>query len=136
MADLLITASAVLASSAGGTGTAGVAITAGDVLALSGGALILADADAGADETAIQRKPVGIALNDAAAGQPVSYAKPGSEVALGAVLTAGTAYYLSATAGGICPVADVTTGMTPVTVGIAKSTTVLKVGFLHSGVEL
>lgn len=135
MADLTITAANV-AGTVGGTGTAGATITAGDVVALSGGSLVLADADAGADETSVLRKPVGIALNDAASGQPVAYAKPGAIITCGATVVAGTAYYLSATAGGICPVADVTTGMTPVVVGIATSTTQLKLSMLNSGVEL
>ncbi|GGO89031.1 hypothetical protein GCM10011348_45830 [Marinobacterium nitratireducens] len=135
MADLVITASSV-SGTTGGTGTAGEAITAGDVLALSGGSLVLADANGGTGAANALRKPVGIALNDAAAGQPVAYATPGSMVTLGAVLTAGTAYYLSGTPGGIAPVADVAAGMTPIVVGIAFSTSQLKISMLSSGVEI
>jgi hypothetical protein len=51
-------------------------------------------------------------------------------------MTAGTVYYLSATAGGICPVADLASGQYPCAVGIATSTTVLKLGFNASGVAL
>lgn len=135
MADLTITAANV-AGNQTGFGVAGVAITAGEVVAKSGGSLILGDSDAGADSSAVERKPVGVALNDAAVGQPVAYAGPGSEYTAGATLTAGTTYYLSATGGGICPVADVTTGMTPVIVGIATSTTKMKLLLVNSGVEL
>lgn len=135
MVDITVTAANV-AGTTSGTGTAGVAITAGDVVARSGGELILADADAGADADAVQRKAVGVALNDAADGQPVAYAGPGAEITAGATLTAGTVYYLSATAGGICPVADVGSGMNPVVVGIATSTSKMKLLLVNSGVEL
>lgn len=135
MVDLVITASDV-AGVNDGIGTAGEAITAGDVVALVGASLMLADANGGTGATAALRKPVGIALNDAASGQPVTYAKPGSMVTLGAVLTAGTTYYLSATPGGIAPAADLAVGMTPVIVGIAFSTTQLKISMLSAGVEL
>jgi hypothetical protein len=51
-------------------------------------------------------------------------------------MTAGVAYYLSDTPGGICPVADLGTGEYPSIVGIATSTTVLNVNFQSSGVVL
>jgi hypothetical protein len=47
----------------------------------------------------------------------------------------GGRYYLSATAGGICPEADLTTGMEPL-IGIARSTTLLGLLFANSGVTL
>jgi hypothetical protein len=64
------------------------------------------------------------------------YAKAGSRVTVGTVLTAGTEYWLSATPGKICPRADVASGMTPVLVGIAESTSVLKLSFLSAGVQI
>ena len=51
-------------------------------------------------------------------------------------MTAGVAYYLSDTPGGICPVADLATGEYPTIIGIATSTTVLDVKFHASGVAL
>jgi hypothetical protein len=55
-------------------------------------------------------------------------------VTIGATLTAGVAYYLSGTPGGIRPVADNTTGDYPVILGIATSTTVLNVKIQEAGV--
>lgn len=85
--------------------------------------------------SADQRDPVGIAINSATAGQPVKVLTSGP-VTLGSVLTPGVAYYLSATAGGICPVADLSSGMYPTFIGIATSATVLKVNITTSGVAL
>lgn len=136
MADLSITAANVAAG--GGAkivpGTAGEAITAGQVVYLdsSTGRFKLADNNSA---TAAVRSPYGIALNGAAAGQPLSVLTSGP-ITIGATLTAGVAYYLSATAGGICPVADLATGQYPTVLGIATSTTVLRVNLTESGVAL
>lgn len=135
MVDIVVTAADV-AGTNDGLGTAGEAIDAGEVVALVGGSLMLADANGGTGATADLRKPVGIALNSAAAGQPVAYAKPGSFVTLSAVMTAGTDYWLSGNPGKIAPRADVAAGMTPVLVGVAQSTTTLKVVLLNAGVEI
>lgn len=136
MADLSITTgNVVVAGSAQTTvGTAGATITAGQVVYqdAADGKYKLADCDSA---TAAVRSPVGIALNGAADGQPLSIIQRGP-VTIGATMTAGTAYYLSATAGGIAPVGDLTTGDYPVIVGVATSATVLKVDFIETGVEL
>jgi hypothetical protein len=58
-----------------------------------------------ADSTAAEAACLGISLDTAAAGQPIVYADDGS-VLFGAILTAGTAYFVSATAGGIAPSGD------------------------------
>lgn len=136
MADLSLTPTNVLAT--GGSrsvgGTAGAAITAGQVVYLesSSGTYKLADCDSA---TAEVRSPAGIALNGAGAGQPVQVLKSGP-ITLGSVLTAGVTYYLSPTAGGICPVADVQSADYPVILGIAKSGTVLDVKIHEAGVAL
>lgn len=136
MADLTITAANVAAS--GGaktrTGIAGATVTAGQVIYLdtSDGRYKLADSDSA---TAAVRSPFGIALNGAASGQPLTVCTEGP-VTIGATLTAGTVYYLSATPGGIAPVADLVTGDYPTIIGIATSTSVLKVKFQESGVAL
>lgn len=135
-ADLSITAASV----AKGTnaviehGTAGATITAGQAVYFdsAAGTWKLADDNSA---TAAARSPKGFALNGAASGQPLTVHKSGN-ITIGATLTAGVAYYLSDTPGGICPVADLTTGEYPTIVGIATSTTVLKVQFLESGVAL
>src|SRR5262245_31736330 len=109
MADLTITAANVLAG-AGSTienGRAGAAITAGQVVyAAANGTYQLADANGA---SAVIKTARGIALHAAASGQPLAILRAGS-ITIGATMTAGTAYYLSDTPGGICPVADVGAG--------------------------
>lgn len=134
MADLSITASAVIAGadSAQEQGIAGATITAGQAVYLdqTTGKFALADADAGSATT---RTLYGIALNGASDGQPLRVHKRG-DLTINAVLTAGTAYYLSDTPGAICPLADLDTGDYFGLVGLAESTTVLHVDFQYSGV--
>jgi len=85
--------------------------------------------------TAAVRTPGGIALNGASNGQPLAVLTQGP-ITIGAALTAGVAYYLSDTPGGICPVADLGAGEYPTVIGIASSTTVLKVSINSAGVAL
>ncbi|WP_306049201.1 hypothetical protein [Oceaniradius stylonematis] len=135
MADLTITAANVVRGSGAKVldRTAGVAITAGQtVYEAADGGMQLADCDSA---TAAARVPEGIALNDAAANQPVQVLKSG-DITIGATLTPGTAYYQSANAGGIAPVADLATGDYPCIVGIAKSASLLSVKIHASGVAL
>lgn len=136
MADLSITAGNVVRGSTSQTeaGTAGATITAGQVVYrdVSDGKYKLADCDSA---TAEVRSPRGVALNGASDGQPLTILLSG-DVTIGATLTAGTTYYLSATPGGIAPVGDLGTGDYPVVVGIATSTSVLKVDFVEAGVAL
>jgi hypothetical protein len=137
MADLSITAASVVAGS-GATidrsHNAGAAITAGQVVYLesSSSTYKLADCNSA---TAEVRTPAGIALNGAASGQPLAVCTKGS-VTIGATLTAGVAYYLSGTAGGIRPVADNTTGDYPALIGMASSTTALVVNIQAPGAVL
>jgi hypothetical protein len=136
MADLTITAANVV-SQAGSTaarGTAGATITAGQMVALdpADGRYKLADNNSA---TAALRTPGGIAMNGAANGQPLAV-HTGGPITIGATLTAGVVYYLSDTPGGICPVADLASGEYPTAVGIATSTSVLKVEINASGVAL
>lgn len=136
MADLTITAANVVAgtTAARDSGTAGEAIAAGQAVYRSSttNKWMLADSDSA---TAEAKRATGIALNGAALNQPISVLKSG-EITIGATLTAGTAYYLSATPGGICPVADVSTGDDVCLVGLAKSTSVLVVNIQSPGVTL
>ena len=136
MADLSVTpASCVpVAPAVVQWGTAGATITAGKPMYLESATNTwkLADNDSA---TAEVRQATALSLTGSSAGQPVAYMMTG-QVTLGATMTAGVVYYLSATAGGICPVADLTSGKYPCTVGIATSTTVLQLGFNYSGVAL
>lgn len=138
MADISITASAVVAGNGSQkkTGIAGAAIAAGDIVYLDAtttGKWQLADSDAAAAEARGQTANLGVALNSAAANQPVSVLT-GGPVTVGAVLTAGTAYYLSDTPGKLCPVADITGGDYFTLIGLAASASVLNVDPQYSGV--
>ncbi|MDE3796982.1 hypothetical protein I7G59_06490 [Sinorhizobium meliloti] len=137
MADLVITSSSVV-SGAGARiehGTAGATITAGQALYLDSavtGKWQLADNNSA---TAAVRTPRGIALNSASLNQPIAVQTEGP-ITIGAALTAGVAYYLSDTPGGICPVADLLTGEYPTVLGLATSTTVLDIDIQSAGVAL
>ncbi|MGY5791914.1 hypothetical protein ACXHXM_16885 len=138
MADISITASAVVAGNGSlkKTGIAGAAIAAGDIVYLDAtttGKWQLADSDAAAAEARGQTANLGVALNSAAANQPISVLT-GGPVTVGAVLTAGTAYYLSDTPGKLCPVADITGGDYFTLIGLAASASVLNVDPQYSGV--
>ena len=136
MADLSITAANVIAATASikKNGTAGATITAGQVVYLdaTAGKYKLADAD---NVPAAGFSGVQIALNGASDNQPITVANSG-DIAMGSVFTAGTAYYLSGTPGGIAPVADVATGDDVVLIGVAASATTLKFRPIVSGVTL
>lgn len=133
MADLSITAANVVPSSAAilNQATAGATITAGQLIYIdssdldsrSRGKAKLADANSG---TSAVRSVAGIAINSASAGQQVDYVVRDTALQIAASgLTAGTIYGLSATAGGLAPSADFTTGWYPSVVAIAKSTTTI-----------
>jgi len=136
MADISITAANVkLVSGPTRRISAGAAVTAGQVLYQAGATKKagLADND---NATAEVRAVYGLALNGAAADQPIEAAINGAVVNLGAVLTAGVDYYLSGTPGAICPRADVTTGDDPVRIGIALTPSNLQLDFADPGVTL
>jgi hypothetical protein len=136
MTDLSITAANVVAG--GGAkradGFAGATITAGQAVYLdtTTGTWKLADNNSA---TAAARSPQGIAMHGASSGQPLAVHTKG-KITIGATMTAGVAYYLSDTPGGICPVADLASGEYPTFIGIASSTTVLDVNITESGVAL
>jgi hypothetical protein len=136
MADLTNTAAIVVADANSTTesGVLGATVTAGQVVYkdTSDNRWKLADNNGA---SALIRTPQGIALNGGAAGQPVRVLRGGS-ITIGATMTAGVAFYLSDTPGGICPVADLAVGEYPSVIGIATSTTVLLVNFTPSGVSL
>lgn len=136
MSDLSITAANVV-KGAGAVledGYAGETVTAGMPIYRdsSTGKGMKADSNSA---TAAARQPRGIALNGASDGQPLVIQKEG-EITIGATLTPGTTYYLSDTAGGICPLADVGSGEYVCIIGVAKSASVLILGIKYSGVAL
>lgn len=136
MADLTITGTSVLPGTGTGKtlGNAGVAITAGQTVYFdaTSNSWKLADCNSA---TVAQRVAGGIALNGAAAGQPVEVQQTGP-ITIGATLTPGVMYYLSATPGGICPVADMVTGCYPCALGFAISATQLQLNIQSAGVSL
>lgn len=138
MVDLVITAADIKGTpDATGICAVGATIAAGEVVANdANGAIVLADANGGTGATNVLRKPIGIALNAATAGQPVGYVRPGKALTVSAVMTAGTDYWLSGNPGKIAPRADVAAGMTPVLVGLAKSTTSLDVVLKSTEVQI
>jgi len=132
MADISVTASAVTGTAAD-TGTAAATLAAGVVVfkdATNSNKLTASDCN---DTT--KASFYGITLNGGDAGQPLIVHKSG-DLTMNAALTAGTFYYLSATAGKICPIADLTTGCRVIQIGYAKSTTVLAVNPIDTGIVL
>lgn len=136
MADLSITAANVVAGANASVepGVAGEAIAAGKAVYLSSTSKkwMLADSNSA---TAEARKAIGVALNGAALNQPVDIQKAG-DITIGASLTPGTAYFLSDTPGGICPLADVGAGEYVCLLGLAKSATVLALAIQFPNVAL
>lgn len=123
-ADVSVTAANVRVSADAAVikGTFGETITAGQVLYLSAsdGRYYLADCNA-SGKTAI----AGIAINGGAAGQPALVCIEDPNFTPGFTLsTAAPVYVASATAGGIAPSADITTGWFATVLMVAKSGTV------------
>lgn len=136
MTDISITAANVAktATTVIENGFAGATITAGQVVYLDASDSLykLADTDSA---TAAIRAPRGIALNGASNGQPLSIARKGS-ITLGGTIAAGVAYYLSGTAGGIAPIADVAAGDYTCILGIATSTALFEINIVGGGAVL
>lgn len=135
MADLGITAASVLKTSDTVImqGIAGATVTAGQPVykdSTASNTLKPCDADALASSVC-----VGIALHGAASGQPLKYAA-GGNLTINAVATKGVPYYVSTTAGGICPYGDLAAGDYVTFLGIATSTTNLKLGITSSSATI
>lgn len=138
MADLSITAANVLPVDGVGkntaTGTSAGIITAGEPI-------YLASANSNkvtkceADDTAAAAACVGIAINDAAASQSVTYLKSGN-LDINAVATKGTVYVVSAAAGKIAPVADLVSTNFVTILGVASSTTRINIKLNATGVSV
>ena len=134
MADLSVTAANVLAAANATkkTGVAGAAITAGDSLYADStdGNKLKPALHSGTEE---QAECVGVALNDAADEQPAHYLSEG-DLNPGATVAVGTAYAVGAAAGGIAPIVDVGTGDFMTIIGIATTTSNLKLRLAVGGV--
>lgn len=110
---------------------AGEAITAGQVVYLKGSDSRAYKSDAN-DSTKNTVK--GIALNNAAAGQPV-YVQTGGNVNVGGTLTVGGIYCLSNTAGGIDAFASLSSSDWIVILGYATAADNLRLMITHTGVQ-
>lgn len=133
MADISITASAVVPSSSAtiASGKAGEAINAGQLVykdATDSNKIKLADANSAAKVGVI-----GMAINSAgAAGQYVTYVTKDPELTIGGTRTVGAIYILSATAGGVAPVADLTTGWYSAPIAVVKTATAIALDCTHT----
>lgn len=136
MADLTITPSSVVKGTGASVtdGTAGGTIAQGDSVYFDSATNTWkrAQADGTAEEAGASG--VGIALNGASSGQPVKVQTSGPNT-IGATVTVGQSYVVSATAGGIAPLADLvsTNRVTPLGWGI--SATQLSLSPLYLGVQ-
>jgi len=135
MADITVTAANVAASSDALTadGTAGETVTAGQSVYLkaSDSRYWLADANASLAAAATS----GITLNGAAAGQPIKI-QTGGTINPGGTVVVGTVYVQSATAGGIAPNADSTTGWFKTIIGIGITASTIRLVIVPSGVAI
>lgn len=130
--DISVTAASVLAGTDAtfATGVSGATITAGQPVYIDtsdSNKLKACDCDA----SDLASTVAGIALHAALAGQPLKY-QTGGNLTFNAVLTTGKCFISSATAGGIAPIADLTTGWRTSILGVATSTTNLKMSILNS----
>jgi len=133
-ADLSITAASVKPSTDAVTRTltAGEALTAGQLVYRSSSDFKIYKADAD-HATAANRDVYGVAVTGAASGGLVIVCLEDPNLTIGATVSNGTVYVLSATAGGIAPLADATTGWYPTVVAIGKSASV--VAFRAKGIR-
>lgn len=136
MADLSITAANVQPDLNGPfeIRIAGATITAGQTLyedTSDSNKVKLFDANG----SALLRVLFGVAMNGAASGQPVRVQRGGTYT-VGATVAVGTIYVGSATAGGIAPAADLASGWYTNVLGVAVTTTTIKLGIINSGVAV
>lgn len=137
MANLSITAANVGLGSNVRTETVqfGATVTQGQAVYLltSDGKYYPSDANVSAAQTgqnAIVLTPAGVD------GFGVIVRQQNAKVNLGATLVKGTTYVVSATAGGICPQADLTTGDGVIILGIASTTALLDLQINATGIVL
>lgn len=132
MADISITAANVIAGSNARrvSKLAASTITAGQlVYLLAAGTVAAADANGASPLYTI----LGIAENGGGAGQRISVITEDDDLTIGATVAIGDILIASATAGGIAPAADLTTGWFATVVAVAKSTTKVIFKILAAG---
>jgi len=138
MADLVVVAASVLKVSGNPAhGIAGETITAGQAVYLDSSTTPQTYKKALNNGTVDQANSAGIALNGAAPNQPLDVLGIGGVINPGVAVALGETYAVSATAGGICPIADVGTGGTKwVTIlGVATTIANITLNINPSGVK-
>jgi hypothetical protein len=133
-ADYSVTATSVVPSTAStlSRGTAGATITAGQAVAIDvDHSVKLFDANSG---TAALRVFAGIACNGASSGQPVNFCSSDPSFTPGFTVAAGAIVIGSATAGALCPAADLATGSYLTVVGVGIGSNKIKLAPIAAGV--
>lgn len=135
MADVSVTATSVAKGSNTNieNGYLGETITAGQTVYLNPSDSLFWKADSNNSATTATVR--GIALNGGAAGQPVAVAVGGA-MNPGFTVGVGTPYFQSATAGGICPAADLATGHRTSYLGTGLSASSLELRIHNSGTAI
>ena len=122
---------AALASGSPATGTAGAALTAGEVVYTD-----TADSSklkAAQNDTAAKCTAVGVMLNSCASGEVAIYAASGVTINTSG-LTAGEVYVVSSTAGDLELVTDLASAELTTIVGVASSATALAININATGI--
>ncbi len=134
MADIAVTPANVLKYTGArtGSGTAGETILAGQVLYRKAADGLLWKA---VDTAAASADAVGVALNGASAGQPVTYLISGG-LNPGGTVVVGTTYGVTDTAGGIGAVSERASGDFITVLGIGTTATRIDVDIQASGVAV
>lgn len=133
MADYTVTPGNVLSSTGASkeTRVAAVAILAGQVLARDAtGKMILHDTN----DVEPVNVAVGVALHGSLPGQPITYARSDPDFQPGFTLVTGDTVIASANPGGMCPESDKAAGWFITQMGIATSTSKMKLQIVASGV--
>lgn len=111
------------------SGNAGETVTAGKPVYLeTDGKWYMSDANG----TAAKKDLKGIALNGASLDQPLAVQK-GGVINIGGTVVVGTIYVVSATPGGVAPSTDLVSGMDTIIIGVAITTTNIKLNVFDSG---
>lgn len=111
---------------------AGAAITAGQVIYKDPTLQTMFPAAANA---ATIQTIAGVALNNAATGQPVNWTNLDPSFTPGFTTSIGETLYLSETAGSVCPYADLTTGDNPVVIFVGNGTATSVLSIVSAGVK-
>ena len=125
MADVSITAASVDNSANGvlETVTAGATVTRGQPVYKD-------SADSNeykpAQATSTKYAALGIAMTDAGDGQPLVICRKDASFTIGGTVAVGVVYAVSATAGGIAPIGDLTTGDYTTVLGVGLTTSTIK----------